>query len=180
MDQTLEKLKLKENFNFKISNISKQEFVSRFRKEVTESDLGLFENLFEVFQGGKNDYKGKVSFDGFTIKRRRKFFDRNKFMVKVEGTYLQKENDLFINTEINAYNPFILFFFCVVIFIYIIFILAIFLSSNSEESLFFSPFLLIHAALMIGIPYIMLRKSVKNMKRDLERDFIYIARKDII
>jgi len=38
------------------------------------------------------------------------------------------------------------------------------------------PFLFIHAAFMFGIPYFMMRRSVKRMKHDLEREFYYMTK----
>ena len=37
------------------------------------------------------------------------------------------------------------------------------------------PFLLLHAAFMFGIPYLVMRNSTKRMKYDLTREFHYLA-----
>lgn len=122
-------------------------------------------------------YKGKVGFDNFKIRRKSEFFDTNMNLSVAQGTYKQKENMLIIETEINGFNKMMIPFYIIVLVFYSIFISSFIFLDNSEfDTLFFIPFIPIHAAFMFGIPYIMMRRSTRRMKHELEREFYYLTK----
>jgi hypothetical protein len=49
--------------------ISKNEFVLKFKEQVDEGSTGTFSNPFEVFSSSKYECKGFARFDSFNIKR---------------------------------------------------------------------------------------------------------------
>jgi hypothetical protein len=40
----------------------------------------------------------------------------------------------------------------------------------------FIPFIVFHATVMMGMPYLFMRRSVKKLKYDLEREFYFLTR----
>ncbi|TXD53442.1 MULTISPECIES: hypothetical protein [unclassified Polaribacter] len=88
--------------------ISKNEFVSKFKEQVDEGSTGIFSNPFKVFSSSKNEYKGSVRLDGFTIKRRKKLFDMNINLAMASRNYKQNNENIIIETEINGFNGMII------------------------------------------------------------------------
>ena len=74
--------------------------------------------------------------------------------------------------EINAFRK-IMFLFLGFILVFYAGFLCFFIFGDAEIPFFILPFLLVHSLFMIGIPYFLMRRSVKKMQYDLERDFHY-------
>ena len=178
MKEFLKKIKLIEHLKTDIE-IQKTEFVSKFRQQGDEGSTGIFSDTFDVFSSSKNEYKGQVGYEGFKIKRRRKFFDMNMNLAVASGTYRQNNEKLIIETEINGFSGMMIPFYLFAIVFYSIFIGAFFMADNIEGNGdgFALPFIFIHAAFMFGIPYFMMRRSTKRMKHELEREFYYMTKK---
>lgn len=171
MTDLLYKLKLIQDLNFKL-NVSKTDFIKKFRDNVDESNLGY--EPFEVFQSSTNHYKGNIYDNYFELKKRRRFFDTRYSFAKATGQLVEENEQLNIEIEINAFKKRMIIFFGFLCAFYLIFIIGfIFAQEMSSVSLFFLPFILIHMCIMFGIPYFMIRRSVKTMAYDLERDFHY-------
>lgn len=169
MVELLKKLKLIDDFSITIK-IDKSTFMNRFSEKVDEGSTGTFSGMFDPFSRSKNDYRGFVGIDHFEIKRKRKFFDRNKMMAVAKGTFVQRTEGTEIHVEINSFNKMMIPFFIFFILFYIFFITMI--GFNTEGAGFIGiPFILLHGAFMLGLPYFMMRKSVKNMMVDLEKEF---------
>jgi hypothetical protein len=178
MKQFLKKLKLITCFQTELE-IQKNDFVDNLRKHVDNACLGLFSDSFDAFSTSKNEYKGEVNDNGFKIKRRRRFFDMNINTAVANGTYDQRDNLLIITTEINGFHGMMIPFYIFCILIYG-FIIVSFLSVNKiggNMAGFALPFILLHAAFMMGIPYLMMRRSTKRLQHELEREFYYLTKK---
>ncbi|KQC29839.1 hypothetical protein [Flagellimonas eckloniae] len=178
MKEFLKKIKLIEHLITDVE-IQKTEFVAKFRQHVDEGSTGMFSDTFDVFSSSKNEYKGQVGYEGFKIKRRRRFFDMNMNLAVARGTYRQSNEKLIIETEINGFSGMMIPFYLFAIVFYSIFIGTFFMTDNIEGNGagFALPFILIHAAFMFGIPYFIMRKSTKRMKHELEREFYYMTKK---
>lgn len=176
MKEFLRRLGLVEDFSTELP-IEKTAFVNRLKSQVDEGDIGVFSDPFEVFSSSKNEFKGQVGFNKFKIKRRRRFFDMNLNNAIAQGTYVQEGGPLRINAEINGFIGMTIPFFLLIAF-YLIFIGAFFMADSIEgnEAGFVLPFIVIHAAFMFGIPYLVMRRSVKRMKHDLEREFYFMTK----
>lgn len=174
MTNLLQKLKLIETIQFQL-NTSKEEFIKSFKNNVDESDLGFSDSFFEALTSSKNEYKGTIDRHSFKIRRRRKFFDTNRNMFALaQGEFSEKESQLDLKIEIIGFHKSMKFFYGFILVFYVIFLLGfIFSFSTNEDSipLIVLPFLLLHAVFMMGIPYFLMRRSVQNMKYELERDF---------
>ena len=179
MKEFLRKIKLIESLTTELS-IQKNEFVKTFKENVDEGSTGFMSDSFDVFSSSKNEYKGHVGFDSFKIKRRRRFFDMNMNFAVANGTYVQKENSLIIETEINGFSGMMIPFYVFALIFYSIFIVTFSFADNIEGNGagFALPFIIIHAAFMFGIPYFMMRRSTKRMAHELEREFFYMTREN--
>ena len=158
--------------------IQKNDFVSKFKQNVDEESTGLFSSFFEAFSSSINEYKGQVGYDGFKIKRKRKFIDTNMNIAVASGTYRQNSEKLIIETEINGFSKKMIPFYLFILIFYSI-LIGTFLKTDSigRGVGFPSPFMVIHAAFMFYLPYLMMRRSTKRMRHELEREFYYMTKK---
>ncbi|WPO79053.1 hypothetical protein [Flavobacterium sp. KACC 22761] len=178
MDDFLRKLQLIKDITIQLP-ISKIDFIQKFRNHVDQSDLGF--SPFEVFESSRNEYKGNISNNIFELKKRRKLFDTNYSFAKVIGQFSENSNHLNINAEIRGFRKRMLFLVGMLLLFYSIFIIASFFTPSGDSgpgAYFFLPFILFHMSLMLGIPYFIIRRSVKRMIYDLERDLHYWATKN--
>ena len=162
-------------------NASKSEFTSALRNNVDEADIdGFFSGAFEAFTSSKNRYKGSVNHNGFKIRKRRRFFEKNVGKTIASGDLREQGESLVIHTKINGWSNHTIFFFGFISIFYLIVIVASFgfmFSGDSEFPIFAPIFILVHAAFMYGIPYFIMRRSVRRLKEDLEREFHFIISK---
>ncbi|WP_310558412.1 hypothetical protein [Flavobacterium sp.] len=175
MNDYLKKINLAQEINIELQ-ISKLDFTKKFRENVDESNLGF--EPFEVFTSSKNEYKGYIENNGFELKKRQKLFDTSYSFAKASGTFVQETDKLTIKTFICGFQKKMFVFFGFLIFFYAIFLSGIFFADDNAPKFIIVPFLLFHATLMFGIPYFIMRRSVKRMVYDLERDFHYWVTKN--
>jgi hypothetical protein len=176
MKSILERLKLVDYLTTEIP-IAKKDFIEKLKMNVDHGDTGVFLSAFEVFSSSKNEYKGIVTFESFKIRRRRKFFDMNMNLAVAEGSFKQRENLLIIESTIKGFRGIFIPFIAFLLIFYIAFIASIIFSDSSGNmGWFFVPFIFIHASIMLGIPYFIMRRSVSRMKYELERDFYYMTK----
>ena len=179
MKEFLERVKLSDHLTTELQ-ILKSKFVKELKNHVDEGETGIFSSSFDMFSSSKNEYKGKVNNEGFKIKRKRRFFDMNLNMAVASGKYEQKGEILMIETEINGFNTMMILFYVFCIFIYSVLIIGFVTADEiggNMPRVFALPFILFHAALVMGIPYFMMRQSTQRLKRELEREFYYLTKK---
>lgn len=174
MKVILKRLKLIDNLTTDLE-ISRTEFVEKLSAITDKGDIGLFSDTFDVFSSSKNELKGQVDFNGFKLKRRRKFFDNGMNMAVASGTIKEHNGHLTIESEINGVSIFFIVFYFFLVIFYSLFIFSIWNSNNNTE-FFALPFLLLHGTLMFSIPYFTAKRSVKRLKYELEREFFYLTK----
>jgi len=182
MEKLLRNLKLKDDFTITIP-IMKSDFVNKLRRNMDEGSTSSIFPFFEVFSSSKNQYVGSISGNEFEIRKRLRFFDTNKGGAIAKGKMNQEGEILNIDIEVNGFKNTIFFYFIILTIFYVFFLgtmgFVLMLKSDDNAPLFFViPFLLFHGALMYGIPIFIARRSVKNIKNDLEKDFFYFTKKD--
>jgi hypothetical protein len=157
--------------------ISKAKFIERLLLITDQGDTGYFSGLSDLFSSSKNEFKGEIKSDGFKLRRRTRLFDTSVNTAVANGKFIEKEDQLAIKTEIKSFNNFYIIYYVFLILFYSIFIVA-FSFSDSESSLrlIIIPFILLHGAFMSLIPYFMMRRSVKKLKYELEREFFYLTK----
>ncbi|WP_299625193.1 hypothetical protein [uncultured Tenacibaculum sp.] len=176
MRDFLKRIKLIDDLQTELE-VEKTDFVHKLKQNVDEGSTGIFSDAFDIFSRSKNDYKGNVDLNSFKVKRRKKLFDTNINLAVASGTYNQKGNKLIIDTEINGFSPIFIPFFIFCLLFYPVFIIIFLFGENNDTAtiLFAIPFILLHATFMIGIPYFLMRRGVKRLKRELEREFFYLT-----
>lgn len=174
MNEYLNKLGLVDSMTIELE-INRQEFVNRLSEVVDKGSTGMMADNFDIFLSSNNEFKGTVEPNGFKIKRNRKLFDTNFNFAVATGVFDSLNGKLQIETVINGFTGFMKFFYLMIISFYAIFT-AIMLSSENEGSLGFIPFILLHATLMLGLPLLFMKRSVKRLKYDLEREFFYLTK----
>ncbi|MDB5209122.1 MAG: uncharacterized protein JWR72_4197 [Flavisolibacter sp.] len=155
--------------------ISKPNFVNRLQEITDIGRIGMFSDTFDVFSSSKNEFKGHVDLNGFKLKRRRRFFDTNMNFAIASGTFTEANGQLTVETEVNGFKSFFILFYVFLIIFYSIFIFGFWGSSN-KESFIAIPFILLHGTFMFALPYFMMRRSVKRLKYELEREFFYLTK----
>ncbi|KAB2809993.1 hypothetical protein [Phaeocystidibacter luteus] len=172
----LRRIKLVDSTTFDLP-IQKSEFVHKLREQVEPGGTGMFAP-FEAFSSSEKEFKGQVEYNGFEIRRRKRLFDAKLNFALVRGTYIQKGDKLEIKADIHGFRGIMIAFYVFLVIFYTIFITAssVAASENDGVGLVFFPIILIHGAFMGGIPYLFMRRSVKNMKRDLEKEFYFLIR----
>lgn len=179
MKEFLEKLKLIQHLETEL-NINRKDFVDKLYNQVDKGDIGFLLDLFDVFSSSKNDYKGHVGYDGFKIRKKKRFLDMNINTAVAKGKYHQKDDVLLITAEINGFKGIMIpFYIFLPIFYSIFFVTFLFTDKvNGGMEIFALLFIIFHAALMMGIPYLFMRRSVKLLKRELEREFYFLTKED--
>ncbi|HEY0656045.1 MAG TPA: hypothetical protein VGD65_23080 [Chryseosolibacter sp.] len=176
MRALLERLKLVDYLTTEIP-IEKRVFVERLRNSVDPGGTGFLGVPLEAFRSTKNEYKGVVTDDSFKIRRRKRMFDSNLALAKAEGTFRQKDEKLIITSTITGFNNFIIPFLIFILIFYLAAIVSFaFFGPKDDFAWVIFPFILVHAAFMVGIPYFVMRRSVAKLKYDLERDFFFMTK----
>jgi len=174
MNEFLKKIKLIDNFTTTLQ-LSKQDFVHRLAQITEKGSASAFSDPFEAFSSSKSEFKGEVNPNGFKLRRRRKFFERNSNIAIATGNFKEENGQLTIQTEIYGFSNFMYFFYGFLIVFYTVFLVG-FVFFGSTVPIFVVPFLIFHAALMTLLPYFFMRNSVKKMKYELEREFFYLTK----
>lgn len=173
MNEFIKKIGLLGNLRMELP-IDRTDFVKTLKGNVDPAQS----DFFDVFSSSKNVYKGGVTNESFAIRRRRRLFDMNMNWAKSTGKISQTNDKLILDIEINSFHFMIIPFVFVAVLIYSIAIVSILtVDMGGTEASWALPFLFIHAAFMFGIPYFILRRSLRLARYDIERD-IYFMMKD--
>lgn len=176
MKEYLKKLKLVDNSSIKI-DMRRSEFINNLNQIVDDGNTSIFSDTLDVFSQSKNEFKGKVDYHGFKIKRKRKFFDPYMNLSTASGSFTDHNNGLLIEIEIeiNGFSISMIIFYISAILVYPIIIFGI-LSSDNVGTHFSIPFILIQSVFVLIFPYLLMRRSVKRMKYELERELYYLTK----
>ena len=174
MRDFLKKHKLIDNMTTTLQ-LSKVEFVKRLSDITDIGSIGIMSDSLDVFSSSKNDFKGQVNVDGFNIKRKRKLFDTSINYAVANGIFDESNGQLIIETEINGFNNSFILIYVLLIIVYIIMIIGV-LSGDINDRGFAIFFIMLHGTLMFTIPYFMMRRSVKRLKHELERELFYLTK----
>ncbi|MFT4535802.1 MAG: hypothetical protein ACJA1A_003534 [Saprospiraceae bacterium] len=180
MEKLLRKLKLKDDFRITIP-IMKSDFVNKLRRNMDEGSTSSFFPITEVFSSSKKNYIGSISGNEFELRKRLRFFDTNKGGAIAKGSMSQEGENLNIDICVNGFKNFFIFYFILITLFYVFFFGTMMLGLSQESDglglpVFVVPFLLLHGAMMYGVPIFIARRGVKNIKNDLEKDFFYFTK----
>lgn len=174
MEEFLKKVKLIDEMEITLP-IGRTEFASRLREVTDEGSVGLLSSPFEVFSSSKKEFKGDVTNGSFKIKRRQRIFDATASTAIAEGTFSERNDSLVIRTQVNGFsNAYLVLYGALVLFF--VFVIVVFLQAGIKDATIAIPIILIQSVIMLGLPYFMMRRSVKRLKYDLEREFFYFTK----
>lgn len=177
MKEFLKRIKLIDHVRFEL-RISRADFANTLQANIEEPGS----DFADLFSRTKKIFKGKVSHDSFELKRIRKLFGaKAMWAAKVQGKFTSSGDKLVVDIEINGVTPLMIPYAIFTVIVYVGSLAAVFLSEGMSDTLkaSFVPFLLFHAALMFGLPYFTIRRSLASVKYDIERD-IHFMMKDKI
>lgn len=175
MKALLKRLKLIDHLSMALP-INKIDFIGRLYNITDAGGVGVFSNFFDLFSSSKNEFKGQIDLNGFKLQRRVKMFDTSMNFAIANGQFKEADGELIIDTEINGLTNYMLFFYSIVLVFYLL-IIALVTFGDSETPFIAIPFILFHGFIMFAIPYFMMRRSVKRLKYELEREFFFLTKK---
>lgn len=147
---------------------------SYFLKILAENTRHPGLEVFEAFTSGP-PFKGTVGVDQFRIRQRQQGMMSNRqYMVNVRGAVAERDDKVLIAMEANGFNRFIGAFFLLFILAFTGAVIA--MITSSAFPLVVLPFALVQIALVLLLPYMMLRRAVKNTPREFEKEFHFLIR----
>lgn len=177
MKNILKRLKLYDNQTTTLP-ISRLEFVNRLNELVEEGSTSMVSDSFDAFDRSNKEFKGSIFEDSFKIKKRHKLFDFNLNSAVAFGTFVEKDNQLIIETKIRGVNAFFMIFYLLLLVVFPISMVSI-LRSESQDVQTSIILVLLQFVFMFGIPYLLLRMSTQRLKRDLEKQFFCFFLRDL-
>ena len=153
--------------------VSKSDFVKTLALNLDKPGW----RFLDLFPSSKNLYKGKVENDSFEIKRKQKWFNSSGRYLKVLGKVTPHNEQLNINIEIKALT-FAFIPLAIVLLVFYAGAFSVTLIGNIPitTKLMVAGFIIVHAIFMLAIPYITLRKAIRNTRYELERDLYFMMR----
>lgn len=154
--------------------VDKLDFINILYNNLDQGSTNIFASALDIFSSGKNDYIGSIESNRFKLRKRRRLFDMNMSLASAEGIIEETESGIHITLKTNGFSGAMIPFYAFTLIFYIGFTLSFLFSENA--SFVFIPFICFHATLMLGIPYLIMRRGAKRMAHDLERDLFYMTR----
>ncbi|MEM7575572.1 MAG: hypothetical protein AAF433_21895 [Bacteroidota bacterium] len=155
--------------------LEKSEMVALLQEEVAPSQLGLFSDFGDLWRSGEKAFKGKVDRQGFKIRRRRRFLEPQSNTATAVGEFTQLGRQLQLDVTILGLRPEMKFA------LGLIFVLLLagsfFLYNYSEVNPWIALLLLLQFLLVTVVMGVVSRLGVKRMKRELEREIVYLIAK---
>jgi hypothetical protein len=148
---------------------------SVFVKTLEANIDGYQSALTDIFSRSKHIYKGTVSYEGFSLKRKRKFFDSNMNWANAKGVFSQMGDKLIIDIQLKVFHPIMVLFVILLVFFYAAAFIML-LMGDMEAAAWTVPITFVHALLTFGIPYMLIRRNVHLMKYNIERDLYFIMK----
>jgi hypothetical protein len=173
MKTFLERIKLVDHLTTEVP-LERREFVEKLKANVDPGDTGTLFVFPEIFSKSKNEYKGSVTYDDFKIRRKKKIFEFNSMLAVATGQLRQTDKGVIVDAEINGFHSVYILFAALAAMVYVGFIVMLI---TQRVGWYLLPLIVLHAAFMLGIPYMMIRRGVSRMKYDLERDLFYLTRR---
>ncbi|MEL6561556.1 MAG: hypothetical protein AAFQ94_25430 [Bacteroidota bacterium] len=131
--------------------------------------------FFGVFSKSRNQYKGKVDDQSFTLIEKRSLFQLRSALIRIEGQYEGKNKQTAIFLTVNGINNHLILIYLLFIAFYCVGFSVIFRMSDSQAEtnypIYFAIALTAHMMLQFSAPIIAKRKKVERFKNNLENTF---------
>lgn len=175
MAKLLEKLKLKEQFDYPLE-IDKDVFLQTLSEMVDKgSSSDLFSKQFDKNVDGDGYYIGSVSKGDFRIRKRYALLNNNSSIAI--GKIITENNNSSVSTKVTAFNDGNIYAPIMSLILYIGFSIA-WHSHFAESFLVFFRNISILFVLIIVILFVLMRKAVADLRAEIEVDFDFIQIKN--
>ena len=140
---------------------------------VLDSELGFFADFQGLFAGGDQDFLGHVRLNTFKLKQRRRFFDPNYTFAVAEGSFTEEGDKLRVRATIDGLSTSMKVGLAFMVVFYGVFLTVFF--GMAELPTFALPIIVLNGCVMLVVPFLLARRSVKQMHRHLDREFHYLV-----
>lgn len=178
MKEFLQKIKLLSYLTLEL-NVQKVDFIAFLKQKVDDGSPGILFQVFDLFSFSKNLFKGRITANEFTIRKKRKFFQSNNYPSIVNGKFQQKEDKLYLVIEINGLPTQMMVILGIMILFYASIFGPMFIGSTIHIDPIVAIMVLGFTVLMLAISYYLMRKNVREMKTLLEEELFSKLNADI-
>ncbi|MDC8006336.1 hypothetical protein POV27_19940 [Aureisphaera galaxeae] len=137
-------------------------------------------DFFEPFTSTQKELKGKLWGNEFKIKRLRRMFSPNQGLAVAHGKFKETMNGISVSMELTAFRGVIRFSHYMLFVFYALGIIAMIILSAADDTLrpalIALPFIVFHAVIFLVLFRFMMRRSVKKLKYELERELHYFTK----
>ena len=174
MIEFLKRIKLIDTFVIELS-IELQELVKKIENFVDDDSY----DILEGFRNTEKKFKGKINKKGFRIRKKLAYANSTKVNTIANGKFKEQNGKTLIEIEINGFDTFLKFFYCVLIFFWGIFIFTLFkYLINGKLNLLDNgmPVMFLFVLSFTILPYFQMKRNVEKMRYDLEREFYHLTK----
>lgn len=153
--------------------IARVDFVNTLQRNIASPTP----DLLDLFSPSTYTYKGTVANNQFELSRKKRLLDADTNYAIAKGRLTQDDNKLTINIDVNGFRPPVIPFMIFSGVFYFFFFAALLAGKIGPQiSGWMVTLFLVHATLIFGLPYLIMRKSVSAMRTDIERDIKVMMR----
>lgn len=167
MKDLLKSIGLLQEFTVQL-DCPKSYFIQTLGKHVDDSGF----DLLELFTSGR-PFKGKITGDAFSIRKRKRLFNTNVNIVKLNGIVQQKDEKSIVSVQTNINSR--LWYASIPLLALIVFQLITPAFDNSTTENFILVFAL-QMSVLLAILYISLRGAVNHARNETEKEFVWIVK----
>lgn len=171
MNSFYKSIGLYEHLSFNM-DMNKSEFIESLRKIIYKTNTNFISLVPDNGIPTRFEYRGIVTPNNFTIRRRMRFFDSNISASIIKGQFLEKNNKIEIFIEFSPLRFHILILFMVLVF----FLVSVLNLDGKENSEFILP--LIIPIIIITTHYFTVKRNIQRSKYDFERELYFISQKN--
>lgn len=178
MSKILKSLKLIQDFEIELET-RKKSFVQRLKDNVDEEEIKFSTSVLDVFSQGTYKYKGKVGFKGFTLKKRSRLFDLGKNISVIRGSYVEKGKTLNVPFEVNGFKGGMKLYYFLLTLFYLFYLFGLganLISGQTDDASMLILLTLLQMVFFFGMPYFIMRRSIRYLKSEILRDFTSLSK----
>lgn len=177
MKQLLRRLHLITPFTLELP-IGREEFVRRLQQHVAPPNTNPFGWLSRLFSSTVAPYTGVVEADFFRLKPR--IESNQAFTFSMEGRIVASPAGTRLEAEVNGASGLLLafaLFYALFPLIGLVSLATQGRGTTLSDVLFFLLVFLLQGGLVLGIPYILVRRRMQKAAYELERDLFYFVQR---
>lgn len=171
MRELLLKLKIIDFLTLKLK-IEKSTFIDRLISITKSENLDLLEDPFDASKLSNKNFRGTVNMDGFALKMKKSYVDSRINMASAKGIFTETEKQLKIDVEINGLNNYLKILYVLIVIYFCSLFYQLYLP---KVDIFFLVFSLVSIIIIYIVSFLMMRKSVKILKNNLEKEFHFLV-----